>query len=116
MQYLLEVISYWSLNRIFFYIYRKKGRGAIRREAVKDVGEGFVAVKRRSGPGSSLNKLLESVKESGEDKTVDKVSKLVKAPSLKSIKTLETPLEKPQALKVMNFYLPVHSPHSTRKI
>ena len=59
-----------------------------------------MAVKRRSGSGlSSLNKLLESVKTSGEEKTVDKVSKLVKAPSIKDIKTLETPLEKPQALK-----------------
>lgn len=71
---------------------------------MKDVEE-FVAVKRRSGPGSSLNKLLESVKQSGEEKTVDKVSKLVKAPSLKSLKTLETPLEKPQALKVIGLLL-----------
>jgi hypothetical protein len=40
------------------------------------------------------------VKTGGDVGVVEKVSKLVKAPSTKSIKTLETPLEKPVELKV----------------
>jgi hypothetical protein len=72
----------------------------VRKEASKDAAE-FVAVKRKSGVAPTLNRLLESVKETGEDKAADKITKLVKAPTTKPVKTLETPLEKPQALKVI---------------
>lgn len=77
-----------------------------RKEASKNVEE-FVAVKRRVNVGEGgINKFLESVRETGDTKTADKVSKLQaqteneKSLRKKRIKTLNAPEEKITSEKV----------------
>jgi len=76
------------------------GKREIRKEASKDAAE-FAVVKRKTGVAPTLSRLLTSVKESGEGKAAEKINKIVKTPTSKPVATLDTPLEKPQALKVL---------------